>query len=48
MKNFLRENVNADDDDHESVPVKKEDFINFTFAADQSKVNAMKKPAGPH
>jgi serine/threonine protein kinase len=38
---FLRENVNADDDDeHQAVPVKKEDFINFTFAADK------KPPAG--
>lgn len=40
---FLRENVNAEDDDeeHQAVPVKKEDFINWTFAAD-------KKPAGAH
>jgi serine/threonine protein kinase len=38
---FLRENVNADDDDeHQAVPVKKEDFINFTFAAEK------KPPAG--
>jgi len=35
---FLRENVQDDgDDEHQSVPVKKEDFINFTFAADNRK-----------
>jgi len=38
---FLRESVNAEDDDHQTVAVKKEDFINFTFAAD-------KKPVGAH
>jgi len=47
---FLRENVNADDDEEgASVPVKKEDFINFTFAADKKPVVAAdKKPAGAH
>jgi serine/threonine protein kinase len=35
---FLRENVQDEgDDEHQSVPVKKEDFINFTFAADARK-----------
>jgi len=38
---FLRESVNAEDDDgHQSIPVKKEDFINFTFAADKKAVGA--------
>jgi len=42
---FLRENVNEDDDDeHRSAPVKKEDFINWTFAADQKG----KKVVAPH
>jgi len=32
---FLRENIQEDeDDDQPKGPVKKDDFINFTFAAD--------------
>jgi len=41
---FLRENVNEDDDDQRTAAVKKEDFINWTFAADQKG----KKVIAPH
>jgi len=41
---FLRENVaDEDDEEHQAVPVKKDDFINFTYAADPRKI-----PAGAH
>jgi len=47
---FLREKVDADEDDdeHQSVPVKKEDFIDFTFAANGKNTTVAKKPAGAH
>uniref|UniRef100_A0A6B2L8V6 Protein kinase domain-containing protein n=1 Tax=Arcella intermedia TaxID=1963864 RepID=A0A6B2L8V6_9EUKA len=38
---FLRENIQEDDDDDQPKgPVKKDDFINFTFAAEQGPAGA--------